>query len=91
MKQVLLGVGIVVIVMSIVFAQTDNHAAAPGASKSLADVRRAIAEGNQKWSEGRAKGDCLDPSQIARPELHARWLAVTGLNDLIVRIKSGSA
>jgi uncharacterized protein (TIGR02246 family) len=57
MKQVLIGVGIVVIVMSIVFAQTDNHAAAPGASKSLADVRRAIAEGNQKWSEGWEKGD----------------------------------
>jgi uncharacterized protein (TIGR02246 family) len=57
MKQVLIGMGIAVMVVSIVFAQAKNQMAVPSASDTLADVRRAIDKGNAQWSEGWAKGD----------------------------------
>jgi len=37
--------------------KTKNQAAAPSASDTLADVKRAIDKGNAQWSEGWAKGD----------------------------------
>jgi uncharacterized protein (TIGR02246 family) len=57
MKQVFIGIGVALMVVSIVFAQTKNQTTTPGESEALADVRRAIERGNQQWSEGWAKGD----------------------------------
>ena len=57
MKQVFIGMGVALVVASIVFAQTKNQTAVPSASDSLADVRRALDKGNARWSEGWKKGD----------------------------------
>jgi uncharacterized protein (TIGR02246 family) len=57
MKQILIGMGIAVMAMSMVFARTKNRAVVTTASDTLADVRRAIDKGNAQWSEGWAKGD----------------------------------
>jgi uncharacterized protein (TIGR02246 family) len=57
MKQVFIGMGVALMVASIVFAQTKNQTVAPSASDALADVRRAIDKGNAQWSEGWKKGD----------------------------------
>ena len=57
MRQVFIGMGVAAMVVSVVFAHTKNQTAVPGASKTLADVRRAIDKGNEQWSEGWAKGD----------------------------------
>src|ERR1700730_6654705 len=57
MKQVFIWVGVAVMTVSIVFAQTQNQTAVSSASDTLADVRRAIDKGNAQWSEGWAKGD----------------------------------
>src|SRR5258708_26617516 len=57
MKQVLIGVGVALMMASVVFAQTKNQTAVPSASDTLAEVRRAIDKGNAQWSEGWAKGD----------------------------------
>lgn len=57
MKQLLIGMGIAILAMSMVFARTTNRAVVTTASDTLADVRRAIDKGNAQWSEGWAKGD----------------------------------
>jgi hypothetical protein len=57
MKHVLIGMGIAVMVVSVVFAKAKDETAVPSASDTLADVRRAIDKGNAQWSEGWAKGD----------------------------------
>src|SRR6266571_2773339 len=57
MKQILIGIGIAVMAMSMVFARTKDRAVVTTASDTLADVRRAIDKGNAQWSEGWAKGD----------------------------------
>jgi hypothetical protein len=57
MKQVVICIGVAVMTLFIVFAQTQNQTAVPSASEALSDVRRAIDKGNAQWSEGWAKGD----------------------------------
>ena len=57
MKQVLVGIGVAVMVASVVLAQAKNDGPVPNASETLEDVRRAIDQGNQQWAEGWAKGD----------------------------------
>jgi uncharacterized protein (TIGR02246 family) len=56
MKHVFIG-SVVVMVVSVVFAQTKSQTVIPSSSDPLADVRRAIDKGNAQWSEGWAKGD----------------------------------
>jgi uncharacterized protein (TIGR02246 family) len=56
MKQVFIRIGVAVMTVSIVFAQTQNQPALPSASEAWTDVRRAIDKGNAQWSEGWAKG-----------------------------------
>src|ERR1700686_109977 len=56
MKQVVVGISIAVMVVSIVLAKPKNRTV-PSESETLADVRRAIDKGNAQWSEGWAKGD----------------------------------
>ena len=62
MKHVFIGLGVAVMVVSVVFAQTKNQPAVPSAPETLADVRRAINKGNAQWSEGWEKGD---PAMVA--------------------------
>jgi uncharacterized protein (TIGR02246 family) len=62
MKQVSIWMGVAVITVSNVFAQTKNQMATPNASEALADVKRAIDKGNAQWSEGWAKGE---PAMVA--------------------------
>ena len=57
MKQVFIGIGVAVMIVTIAFAGSRNEAAVPRPSETLADVRRAIDKGNAQWSEGWAKGD----------------------------------
>ena len=57
MKQVVICIGVAVMTLFIVFAQTQNQTAVPSAAEALSDVRRAIDKGNAQWSEGWAKGD----------------------------------
>jgi len=57
MKRILIGVGIAVMVASVVLVQGRNHAAGHGTADTLEDVKRAIEKGNAQWSEGWAKGD----------------------------------
>jgi uncharacterized protein (TIGR02246 family) len=59
MKKILIGIGIAVVVMagSLIFARTMSHVPVPPGSETLEDVRRAIDKGNRQWSEGWAKGD----------------------------------
>jgi uncharacterized protein (TIGR02246 family) len=57
MKQLLIGIGIAVMLGSVMLAKTRNQTTVPRASETLADVRRAIDKGNAQWSEGWAKGD----------------------------------
>lgn len=57
MKHVFIGMGVAVMAVSVVFAQTKSQAAVPNASETLADVRRAIDKGNARWVEGWEKGD----------------------------------
>jgi uncharacterized protein (TIGR02246 family) len=57
MKQVLIGLAVAVMVVSIAFARTKNQPAVLNASDTLTDVKRAIDKGNAQWSEGWAKGD----------------------------------
>jgi len=57
MKQIFVWLAVALIVISVVFAKTKNQTVGPGASETLAEVRRAIDKGNAQWSEGWAKGD----------------------------------
>jgi len=57
MKRILIWMGVALVTVPIVFAQTQNQTAAPNRSEALVDVRRAIDKGNAQWSEGWAKGD----------------------------------
>jgi uncharacterized protein (TIGR02246 family) len=57
MKKIFIGMGVAVMVASMVFAQIKNQTTAPSASDALADVRRAIDKGNAQWSAGWSKGD----------------------------------
>jgi len=57
MKQVVICLGVAVMIVSIVFAQTQNQTTLLSASEAWKDVRRAIDKGNAQWSEGWAKGD----------------------------------
>ena len=57
MKQVFIWIGVALMTVSTVFAQTENQMAAPNESNVLADVKRAIDKGNAQWSEGWAKGE----------------------------------
>jgi uncharacterized protein (TIGR02246 family) len=57
MKQVLIGIGIAVMVVSVVLSKTKSVTVVGVTSETLADVRRAIDKGNAQWSEGWAKGD----------------------------------
>ena len=56
--------GVAVMTVSTVFAQTQNQTAVPNASEALADVRRAIDKGNAQWSESWAKGDAARVAAI---------------------------
>src|SRR4029077_911008 len=62
MKQVVIYLGFAVMIVSIVFAQTQNQTTLLSASEAWKDVRRAIDKGNAQWSEGWAKGD---PAMVA--------------------------
>ncbi|HMF56340.1 MAG TPA: SgcJ/EcaC family oxidoreductase [Pyrinomonadaceae bacterium] len=57
MKQILIGMGVAVMVVSVVFGRTQNQTAVPSGTEALADVRRAIDSGNRQWIEGWRKGD----------------------------------
>jgi uncharacterized protein (TIGR02246 family) len=57
MNRVFIGMGLAVMLVSIVFAQTKNETVGPSSSDTLADVRRAIDKGNEQWIEGWKKGD----------------------------------
>src|SRR5229473_2614668 len=56
MKQVFIRIGVTIMTVSIVFAQTQNQTTLLSASEAWTDVRRAIDKGNAQWSEGWAKG-----------------------------------
>src|ERR1700746_1174787 len=62
MKQVVICLGVAVMIVPIVFAQTQNQTTLLSASEAWKDVRRAIDKGNAQWSEGWAKGD---PAMVA--------------------------
>lgn len=57
MKHVVIGMGIALMVVSMVSAQTKETAAPSASDKALAEVRSAIDKGNAQWIEGWAKGD----------------------------------
>jgi uncharacterized protein (TIGR02246 family) len=57
MKQLLIGIALGALIVSVVFTRTRNQGALPASSDALAEVRRAIDKGNAQWSEGWKKGD----------------------------------
>ncbi len=92
MKRVFVGVGIAVMVVSIVFAGTKNQTVVTGASDAPADVRRAIDKGNAQWNEGWVKGDAAMDAAIFADDgvqLAGNGKIFNGSQQIIERQKAG--
>jgi uncharacterized protein (TIGR02246 family) len=94
MKRIFIGLCIAVVLTTIAFAQTKNHAAVVSSAETLADVRSAIDKGNAQWSEGWRKGDAAMVASIFADDgvqLSGNGKIIKGRQQIMERQKAAMA